>query len=99
MIFPAFAAAIVGASRQVSCAYRTAARAFRERDERSRPKHRLLSSGRGNGISSQEREYLVARKSCNAMSRSGGPPPRGNSSRTAPCANAAGIPQNLTRKA
>ena len=30
MIFPAFAAAIVGASREVSRAYRTAARAFRD---------------------------------------------------------------------
>jgi hypothetical protein len=59
MIFPAFAAAIASASRRMSRAYHAAARAFRERDARSPPEHRLLSSGRGNGISGQDREYLV----------------------------------------
>ncbi|PNE11042.1 MAG: hypothetical protein CR217_10945 [Beijerinckiaceae bacterium] len=74
MIIPAFAAPFAGDSRRASRAYRAAARAFLERDARSPPEHRLLSSGRANGISSLEREYLVPRKSWNAMSQSGGPP-------------------------
>ena len=75
--------------------------AFLERDARSPPEHRLLSSGRANGISSSlEREYLVPGKSWNAMSQSAAvrrrakfkPGPRHPS-------DAAGIAQNLTRKA
>src|SRR5438105_3755998 len=60
---------------------------FLQRDAVSTSKHRLLSGGRGNGISSQEREYLVPRK----LGMLGhGPAVRRRAeiqARSAPCAN------------